>query len=281
MTKATAPEAGPAVRISPPASVGVVLPNDTRQRVAVSTSPPSRWIGQLVSTWPDGSHTAGTATLLDDRHLLTCAHNFYDTSQRVYCRQAVFTPGLNRDAFGNVQQPYGTYSVLRMNIPNLYARQGGPPPPPGGIHANEITNYLYDFAVARLGTAVPDPPGESMMSQGWPGTTTVNQTICTINGYSGDLDPSARTQYTRSGTVQVSNSEEFVAYRMSTYHGDSGSPVFYQPAGRPYWTIVAVHVTGVQDSAPGANDGLNFGPALNENVLSAIESMLNAVDRSA
>jgi V8-like Glu-specific endopeptidase len=279
MARATAPGAGPAVGISPPASVGVVLPGDNRQRVAVSTNPPSRWIGQITSTWPDGTRSVGTATLLDDRHLLTCAHNFYDTSQRVYCRQAVFCPGLNRDGFGNLQQPYGTYSVLRMNIPSLYREQGGAPPPPGGIRASDITKYLYDFAVARLGTAVPDPPGQSMMAPGWPGTTTVNQTICTINGYSGDLDPSACLQYTRSGAVQVSNGEEFVSYRMSTYHGDSGSPVFYQPAGRPYWTIVAVHVTGVPDSAPGANDGLNFGPALNENMLGEIQSMLDAVDR--
>jgi V8-like Glu-specific endopeptidase len=99
-----------------------------------------------------------------------------------------------------------------------------------------------------------------MFQVAWPGDQHVNGLACRINGYSGDLDPTGCTQYTRHGPVQLSNTREFVSYQMSTYAGDSGAPVYHQPANRPWWNIIAVHVTGVPDT--GQNDGLNFGPAL-------------------
>jgi V8-like Glu-specific endopeptidase len=262
------------------AKVGVVLPPDTRQRVAVATNQPACWIGQLESTWPNSPTSTGTATLLDDRHLLTCAHNFYDTALRTYCTSAVFKPAFNRSATGALLPlPYGAYQVLRMAVAAEYVTSGGPRPPANGIAERDITRYLHDYAVARLGRAISDPPGDSMFALGWPGAGPVGQAQCTINGYSGDLDPTGCTQYTRTGAVTVNQEEEFVLYRMSTFDGDSGAPVFYQQQGRNFWTIAAVHVTGVLDSPPGAGNGRNFGPAMNDGIIGEIQQMLNAVDR--
>lgn len=262
-----------------PSAVGVVLPGDNRQRVANSTQPPFRWIGQLESTWPDGDIGIGTAVLLDDVHLLTCAHNLIDRRKQTSARQAMFTPGCNRDAAGNLVTPYPAIAVSRFQAPRQYWEAGGPPPPPGGIPLREITKYLYDFAVCRLAGAVPDPPGTSGFTAPPldPGLFPI--VGGRIAGYSGDLDRTGSTMFSRTGQVNLSADEDFVSYRMSTYEGDSGAPVFYQPPGRPYWSIVAVHVTGAGDSAPGAQDGLNVGPAINEANHNLIQQMVEAVDQ--
>jgi V8-like Glu-specific endopeptidase len=254
--------------------VGVPLPGDNRQRVADTTVAPSRWIGQLEADWPDGSQSVGTATLIHGQYLLTCAHNFYDTARSWHCLAARFRPGLNRSADGGIIEPYGAYRVRSWDVPEDYVRDGGPPPPWWGIRRADITRYLSDYAVGMLGRPVADPPGESMLDPGWPGDAVVEGLNCRINGYSGDLDPSAKAQCTRTGNVHLSTDAEFISYRMSTYNGDSGAGVFYQPPGRNYWTIIAVHVTGVPDSRPGANDGLNFGPSMSGTALDWVRSRL-------
>lgn len=260
-----------------PASVGVVLPGDNRAAVRNTTTQPSCWVGSLVTSWPDGSTGYGTATLIDDRHLLTCGHNFYDPSNGLSAQQAVFIPALTRAGTGQRVRPYAARQVLRWKVSDDYQSNGGPPPGADGISLGRMTQYVSDYAVARLGEEITTPPGESMMAYGWPGTTVVEGRACTILGYSGDLDPTASTQYTRAGAVHVDQTEEFVTYQMSTFEGDSGAPVFYQPPDRPYWTIVAVHVSGVRPTPGVPGTGLNFGPALNTSVLDRLAEMMDVI----
>ncbi|MGD0556009.1 MAG: hypothetical protein ABSA93_13620 [Streptosporangiaceae bacterium] len=261
--------------------VGVVYTDDTRQRVPLTTAAPARWVGQLTCTWPGKAATIGTATLLDDSHILTCAHNFWDNTFKISCSQAVFTPGLNRSATGVLQRPYGSYELQSWSYPSDYMSSGPPPPPPAGLTWREITPYLNDYAIGVLQDAVPDPPGESLFQAAWPGDGQISQLTCMINGYSGDLDQTASTQYTRTGNVALTNQGEFLFYRMSTYHGDSGAPVYYQPANRDYWSIIGVHVSGVQDTYPGAGDGRNFAVALNGDPLDFVQSLLNGLQTVA
>ena len=257
----TGPEGGGQSR------VGVPLAGDNRQRVVGSTNQPSRWIGQLRAWWPSGVVTAGTATLVGDRHLLTCAHNFYDTANNVWCTRALFRPALNRSATGQVLQPYPAHTVVTWHVPEDYIRHGGPPPPQQGIPRRDITSYLSDYAVGVLEKAVDDPPGRSMLAPNWPGDSKVPGLGCQIIGYSGDRDPYSRTQFTRLGTVALSDDHEYVTYRMSTYRGDSGAGVFYQPPGTPFWYNIAVHVTGVTGA-------LNFGPAMSGEAFAWVQEKL-------
>ena len=250
-----------------PPQVGVVLPPDTRVRVANSTAQPTCWIGQLETQWPDGPGI-GTATLVGSRHLVTCAHNFFDPMTKKFCTSARFRPAANRSAGGAPQVPYGHFDVKHMHVTDEYKIRGAPAPPAGGILPRDVTKYLSDYAVAELTHDIPDIPGESMLRVYWPGDGVVNNLACDIDGYSGDLDPTGHTMYTRNGNVNLFSSGDLIQYRMSTYNGDSGAPVF-APAqgGRPYWDIVGIHVTGVDNDPPGAANGFNFAVALNGDVL--------------
>jgi V8-like Glu-specific endopeptidase len=241
-------------------SVGVVLPGDNRVRVADSTLTPFRWVGQLETTWSDGSRSTGTGTLFADLHLLTCAHNLYD-ARLGEARRAVFRPALNRTGHGVLMAPYGEFGVRGFGLPIQYRTSPPPRPPAGGIPRVEITRYLWDYAVARLDGPLPSALDDPPYTVGADPTSTAGA-AGSIVGYSGDLDPSTCTQYHRNGRLAVDGREEFVTYTMSTYPGDSGAAVAYQPPARPWWVIAAIHVTGVPPTHPGAADGLNFGPAL-------------------
>jgi V8-like Glu-specific endopeptidase len=252
--------------------VGVPLPGDNRTRVPNTTVVPSKWVGQLETHWANGDTGVGTATLIGGRHLVTCGHNFYNTDNNTQPTRARWRPGLNRSAGGVLQEPFGSYDVEWWDVPEDYRNNGGPPPPAWGIAADDITLYLHDYAVARLDRFVHDNLGESLFQVSWPGDATVNGLGCRINGYSGDLDATGSTQYTRHGNVRLSDTTEYVSYQMSTYNGDSGAGVYYQPPARPFYTIVAIHVTGVPDT--GHNDGLNFGPSMKGAALDWVQARL-------
>lgn len=251
-------------------NVGIVLPNDNRTRVPNTTANPARWVGQLETTWHNGDVTYGTATLIGMRHVLTCAHNLFDRKIDKYCKSVKFGPGFNRNANHVAEEPFGTYALESCEVPEEYRLYGGPIPPIGGIPRQDVTKYLHDYAVGRLDRYVRDDLGESAFTPN--GGLLVNDLGCHINGYSGDLDPSAHTQYTRNGPVRLTDDHDFVTYKMSTYHGDSGAPVYYKANGQPFWRIVAVHVTGVADVIPA--NGFNFGPWLVDDRLQWINERL-------
>jgi V8-like Glu-specific endopeptidase len=257
--------------------VGVVLPNDNRSRVGDPAQVPFRWIGRIESTWPDGSQSAGTGVLISGQHILTCAHNFIDHRKQVSVRQATFTPGVSRNAIGAVIEPYPPVLIERFDAPGEYLSSGGPPPP-DFINRRDITRYLYDFAVGRLQNPVDGLVGEPLFQPG-PIQSAGSFPIANgyLTGYSGDIDNTANTMFHRTGQLRLDFAEEFVTYTMSSYHGDSGSPVYYQRPNAPFLTIVAVHVTGVAP-APG-DDGLNFGPALDGGNARRVQDMIQNVDR--
>lgn len=262
-----------------PANIAVKLPNDNRTPVVDTTCRPSCWVGRLVTSWPNNVRRRATATLLDNQHLLTCAHNLYKPALGGHALEVTFQPGAFRNAEGELSTPFGSIPVLRWELADGYRQQGAPQPSDNGIPLRDITKYLSDYAVCLLGETITTPPGRSLMNYGWPGATTVEGLACTILGYSGDLDPTGRTQYTRTGPVHVDSTEEYVSYQMSTYNGDSGAPVFYQQQGHTDWTIVAVHVSGVPPTPGAPGTGLNFGPALNEDVIDNLNAMIRAVDQ--
>lgn len=240
-------------------NVQVVLPGDSRVRVADSSASPFRWVGHLTTKWRDGSTSTGTATLWDDRYLLTCAHNLFD-SVLGSATGAEFRPALNRNATGRLVAPYGPFPVAGFGVPIAYKKSPPVRPPAQGVPQVEITRYLWDYAVARLGGHLPEDLANSPFTI--PATPDgVRAASCQIIGYSGDRDTTASTQFERHGQVRVDSKEEFVTYRMSTYQGDSGAVVAYQPPSRPWWTVAGIHVSGTPDSNQGAADGLNFGPA--------------------
>lgn len=241
-------------------SVGVPLPGDNRIRVPDTRIAPYRWVGRLHTWWRDGSEGVGTATLIDVNHALTCAHNLYDQNLR-WCTRASFSPAHNRTSTGGPIYDPWELAVAGAAVPEEYRMQPPPAPPVDGISPEDITEYLWDYGVVRLADIVP-PELRNPMFQVKDGARSAGQTG-TINGYSGDLDPDAHTQYTRTGTLHVDDTQDFVSYQMSTYHGDSGAAVYWQRPDRHYQSIAAVHVTGVRPSGPGKQDGLNFGPALN------------------
>lgn len=263
---------------TPRPGVEVVLPGDNRTAVSPATGSPFRWVGLLELRFPRWEGT-GTGVLIDDWHVLTAAHNVFDKDDEVFATSVAFSPGCTRKIGGQVDRPFGALGVARLQVPDLYRRTGGPRPPEGGVPPDQVTKYLYDFAVLRLSRPAPDALGPSPFALGpLPPAGGFPVAGGRVLGYSGDLDPTGMTQYDRHGAVALSQDEDLVSYTMSTSSGDSGAPVFYQPADRPYQVILGVHVTGFSAPPPGPNPGPNFGPAMHTENVDVVSGLIDAVD---
>jgi V8-like Glu-specific endopeptidase len=255
--------------------VGVVLPGDNRAMVANSRPAPSCWIGQIRTTWSNGVVTAGTGVLYGELHVLTCAHNFLRGGDEGVIRavRAQFTMGLNRGPNGGPApaSPYAGVAVPldAFQAPGQYSSAGGPPTPPdpNGVPEREVTEYLYDIAVARIhAMSVPAPPGESHFVLG---PLPSGQVPSRLIGYSGDRDRQSATQYDRTGASALGG--DFLQYGMSTFHGDSGAPVFYPDPNRPFYRIIGVHVSGVAGA-------WNFAVPLTPSYIDTVGALIRSID---
>ena len=158
-------------------------------------------------------------------------------------------------------------------MPGQYSSAGGPPRSPWArrVPKREVTNYLYDIAVARIHRmSVPEPPGESYFQLGPLPDGVVDSRLI---GYSGDRDRAAATQYDRQGGSALG--EDFLQYPMSTYHGDSGAPVFYpdprQNPKKPYYRVIGVHVSGVAGA-------WNFAVPLTTSYIDTVGKLIRSID---
>lgn len=246
--------------------VGVVLPGDNRTVVLDSTSSPACWIGQVATTWSNGKVTIGSGVLYGELHVLTCAHNFIDLEDAPTAVSARFTMGLNRKAPG-VGVAGVAVALNAFQAPPQYHKASVPPPPSGGLSMEEVDDYRYDIAIARLNTmSVLNPPGPSPFKLGpIPAGPGQSRQI----GYSGDLDPQGATQYDRNGMSAITDG--FLTYTTSSFHGDSGSPVFYPVPSTPSFAIKGVHVSGVQNE-------YNFAVPLTPSNIDLIGKLIEMVD---
>lgn len=235
------PHPGPGARI--------VIPPDTRIRVNPTTGFPYRCIGQITASFPGGSSYTGTGTLIDEFHVLTCAHVLFSPDDGGFATSVSFAPARN----GRVE-PWGSIAASRLSLPEEYVT--APPPSPFGNGLVDYTQYLYDFALVTLGSAVDF---DAYPAPAWVDNGGLRGVACSVTGYPGDKPPG--TMWGASGQVQTEDTEQFLFYRISTYAGESGAAVMGRFDPRvPGIEIVGVHVAGTVVSGEETNFAVRLSP---------------------
>jgi V8-like Glu-specific endopeptidase len=246
----------------PTTQVQIVFPPDTRVPVNPTTGPFFRMVGQLTMTFPNGITYVGTGTLLNQSTVLTCAHNLFDNSIGGWATQVQFTPARNGQL-----APFGIFAAAQngLSVPDLY-RQLSPPNPnqsngavPGGLV--EVTQYIYDYGVVRLAQAVNMADFFGMYAAD---DNQIRASNMDITGYPGDKPPG--TMWHAQGPV-IGFSDELLFYTISTFEGQSGSPLRMPIAGLnpPGWPwIIGVHVAG------STGLGANFAVRLTDDVIEEV-----------
>ena len=240
-------------------------PGDTRLRVNPTTAFPFKCIGQIISTFGPNQVYSGTGMLLDEYHVLTCAHNIFNNQTGKLVKHVTFGCARN----GNVY-PYGNpIAAADVFIPDDYRMSRPPNPNDPDFNPAEITSYLADYGVIRLAHAVNNgvPLGNypALMAA----TNQQLNVALNIIGYPGDKP---HTMWGASGPVATPD-DPFLLYRMATLNGQSGASVTRQFQNQPNnnWTgIVGIHVAG--STNPAVNT--NFAVRVTQEVINAVNAWM-------
>jgi V8-like Glu-specific endopeptidase len=201
---------------------------DARIPVNTTTVFPYWCIGQLTMQFANGDVYNGTGTLIDDRHVLTCAHNLYggDTGPAT---AVSFSRGRN-----GMTNPYGEIAATHYVFPEEYRHLAPPNPDSRDL---EVTEQLYDFALVKLAEEVPITRVPQLE---YVDDDLFEQTGCLIIGYPGDKP--AGTMWQSQGEVRTEPRDEFLFYEVPTAPGLSGSAVMVRSEQRRNYVIGGVHV---------------------------------------
>jgi V8-like Glu-specific endopeptidase len=215
-------------------------PGDTRSRISPTTSFPYNCIGQIESTFGENEVYTGTGTLIDSRHVLTCAHNIFDNKTHKLVKAVRFACARNGNTF-----PYGDWvKADDVFIPDDYKETSPPNPNDPNFDPMEITPYLADYGVIRLAKEVENgvsaypalyPAGNNELANA--------QGQISIAGYPGDKP--AGTMWNAFGSVELPD-DPFLLHQIATMNGQSGAsvlaPLNKVPPGHAW--IVGIHVAG-------------------------------------
>ncbi|MBN3835044.1 trypsin-like peptidase domain-containing protein [Burkholderia sp. Ac-20344] len=215
--------------------VHAVFPPDTRTRVSNTRISPWNGVGMLEILFPDGQTYLGTATLVDDTHVATSAHNLFDSACGGRAAAIRFYPANN----GSADHPYGRFTANKVYYPAAFEQ-------------NELDDSL-DYGIIRLATAVPDDLTRYTLKVA--ADRVLQTTPVRIAGYPSDKQP-AKTMWTATGSL-TDVTPTLLGYRISTAQGQSGSAIVAQDdAGQ--WCIYGIHV--------GSRAAANIGCRINETV---------------
>ena len=228
-------------QILKPIGMGSVIGTDGRTRVTDTTTYPDRAIGQIELTFDGLSQYICTGWLIDSNTILSAGHCAYEPSVTgdAIIASAQFYPGRN----GGLN-PYGGCNVTGVYSPDGWRFDGKP---------------SADWSLMQLDCTIGDTVG--WFGYGYvAGADGLTDVKVRIEGYPGDK--ALGTEWKMSGKIATS-SKTMAYYKIDTYGGQSGSPVFgpnMDLCGGPCG--LAIHTYGV--GLPGAGATRNAGTRINK-----------------
>lgn len=224
--------------------VHAVFPPDSRKRVANTKLSPWNGVGMLEMLFPDGRTYIGTATLVDGAHVVTCAHNLFDSACGGRVTSIRFYPANN----GSADHPYGSFTANKLYYPAEFEE-------------NEHADGL-DYGIVRLAKAVPDDLTKYILKVA--ADKDLQTTVMQLAGYPGDKEP-ARTMWYDTGKL-TEVTPTLLSYKISTAQGQSGSAIVAKNNAGD-WCIYGIHVGGRAT----ANIGCRINATVRANMLSWLE----------
>jgi len=179
-----------------------VIGPDGRVKINVTTNNPNRKIVYMIMTFPSAAQYTCTGWFIGSNDVATAAHCLYDPTEGGYVTSIIAYPGSN-----GVTAPFGSTT---MNGTNRWVA-------PGWITNGNPPN---DYGVFQTSTNMGDIVG--WFGFAWQ-TSNVFLGTYTVRGHPGDKP--AGEMWSMSGKITNASGSR-LWYRMDTFGGQSGSPVY-------------------------------------------------------
>lgn len=218
---------------------------------------PYKTIGQLTITYPNNKVYYGSGVLVDSYHVLTAGHNTYSSKDGGWAKSIKFTPIMTGGS-----APYGsaymTYQRTYTSFINYNKKN------PGSTNTN-----INDIALLTLDRRMGDKVG--WMSYGYDNKNSrfASGTIFNTAGFPAAGGYNGKTMYFSAGKIAgLSGDGRAIRYyqsQITTYGGQSGSPVWLYKSSNGSRVVYGIHVGG-----SGKSNSLNFATRITQSIYNQI-----------
>jgi V8-like Glu-specific endopeptidase len=256
----TSTRRGPA-RLTARLSIAVLEARETPSLTPISASAgfPYTAIAKLYITFPDHQTYVGSGALVDAFHVLTAGHNTYSYSDGGWATSIKVVPEMNGS-----YQPFGyawmTYERTYTSFVN-YTK----------THAHQTATNINDIALLTLDRTIGNRTGSMLFGYDNNNNRFAAGHILNTAGYPAAGGYNGQRMYFSSGGIAgLSGDGRAIQYWQSsitTYGGQSGSPVWEYNSATGARIIFGVHVAG-----SGAANSLNFATRITQSIFNDLQS---------
>jgi V8-like Glu-specific endopeptidase len=212
----------------------------------------------VQSTFPNGQVTYGTAVMVDSFHALTAGHVVYDGQFGGWAKSIEVIP----DDQGNYA-PYGTAYMTYERTFTTWVNYSNAHP--GGTASGDL-----DIGMITLNTTIGSKSGYMLYGYNNNNSTFASGDYFGTAGYPGynsKLGFSGTQMYLGVGPIAGLSSDtsaiDYTQSNLSTYSGDSGSPV---------WNTVNNVVYGIHVGGTGTATSTNFATRITQSLFNTFQS---------
>lgn len=210
-------------------------------------------IGKLSITFPNNRTFNGSGVMVSRFHVLTAGHNVYSSTNGGWAKSIRFTPLLD-----GTRAPYGSANMTYQRTYNSFINYERANP-------RKTSRDVNDIALLTLDRTLGDRTG--WMAYGYDNNNGrfASGTIMNTAGYPSAGGYTGTKMQFSSGAIRGLSSSgralEYLQSRITTYAGQSGSPVWLYETGTGARTIYGVHVSGT-----GTSTSVNFATRITQSI---------------
>ncbi len=184
---------------------GTIIPfsligGDDRNHITNTTTYPYSAVCYIISYWPNGTASEGTAWMYWEDIAITAGHCVYSKDDGGWAEKIEVIPAAN-----GYYSPYGAVNSVTMHTSTKWI---------------EDSNWEYDYGVLELSRDIGNYTG-------WFGISytiwSLKGTDVTITGYPGEYH---RQMWTMDGEITKSSTRKIYYNAIDTTSGQSGSPIY-------------------------------------------------------
>ncbi len=231
--------------------------------ISPSASYPFSAVVELRATFPDGKSFVGSGALIDRFHVLTAGHVLYSYADGGFASQITATP----DLYGT-SSPFGSASMTYERTYNAFVNYNK-------AHPGSTAPGDYDIGLITLNRTLGDSTGAFYFGYDNNNGHFSSSHIMNTAGYpaAGGYD-GRHMEFSSGGIAGLSSDGSAIQYYQSnitTYGGQSGSPVWDYNPSTGKRVIYGVHVAG-----SGTAGSLNFATRITQSIFNDLQNWRQA-----